>query len=273
VSVRTPAAKRLLKRWSRRAMIRASGLVHPRRVGLSRGLRILTYHRVAETPVDPFSVSPRDFAAQMQILSDTRAVLPLETTLRALDGGDGEVPRIVLTFDDGTRDFVTEALPVLSRLSLPATLYVSPALVGREGYLDWSDLDSVAQAPGITLGSHGLDHQSLGKLDPETVWLQVSRSRQQIEDRLGRSVTSMAYPYGTRRDFNQVVKELVQKAGYQAACTSMNGVNQSHVDRYELKRTKIEQGDRTIFSKILLGRLDGWALIDRYLWSLQSRYA
>jgi peptidoglycan/xylan/chitin deacetylase (PgdA/CDA1 family) len=272
VSAKASAAKRLLKRWSRRAVIRASGLIHRRRAGLSRGLRILTYHRVAEIPVDPFSVPPRDFATQMQILSDTRAVFSLEATLEALDG-DGAVPRIVLTFDDGTKDFVTDVLPVLSRLGLPATLYVSPALVGREGYLDWNDLALVSRTPGITLGSHGFDHQSLGKLDPGEVWLQVSRSRQEIEDRLGRSVASMAYPYGTRRDFNESVKRLVQKAGYQAACTSLNGVNRSQANRYELRRTKIEQGDQEVFFEILLGRLDGWALIDRYLWSLQSRYA
>ncbi|HEV8337626.1 MAG TPA: polysaccharide deacetylase family protein [Candidatus Polarisedimenticolia bacterium] len=193
--------------------------------------------------------------------------------MESLDREKVVIPRIALTFDDGTIDFVREALPVLSRLGLPATLYVSPALVGREGYLDWSDLATVVQAPGITLGSHGLDHKSLGKLDLEEAKRQVNRSRQQIEERLGVRVTSMAYPYGTRRDFNEGVKKLVQEAGYQAACTSMNGVNRSHADRFELKRTKIEQGDCMLFPKILLGRLDGWSLVDRYLSSLQSRYA
>jgi peptidoglycan/xylan/chitin deacetylase (PgdA/CDA1 family) len=266
-------AKLRAKRWARHAVIRGSGVLHPARGRLTRGLRILTYHRIADAPADPFSVIPHDFAEQMRSLAETGAVLPLQEALAFLGREETPIPRIVLTFDDGTSDFVEEALPVLSRFGLPATLYVSPGLVGKRGYLAWSDLAFLAQSSPVVLGSHGLDHRSLGRLEPEEIREQVSRSRHLLEDRLGRRVTTLAYPFGTRRDYDERVKQLVREAGYQAACTSMNGVNGSGADRYELKRTKIENSDGSLFARILAGGLDAWAFVDRYLWSLQNRYA
>ncbi len=272
MSVRSSSAKRWLKRLARRSLAQGSLLAGVGWSGrLTPGLRILTYHRVTEDPADPFAVSPGVFAQQMQKVSATAAAASLDEALEELGGGDDCRPRIVLTFDDGTRDFLTDVLPILSRLGIPATLYVSPGRVGAEGFLEWEELREIS-ATGIGIGSHGLDHESLGTLDREGVWQQVSRSRGVLEDRLGRPVITLAYPYGTVRDFNELVKEQVRRAGYRAACTSVNGVNRAVTDPFELRRTKIEQGDGRIFQRILSGGLDGWAFIDRHLAVLQNRY-
>src|SRR4030095_15295147 len=112
----------------------------------------------------------------------------------------------------------------------------------------------------ITVQSHGLDHRSLGKLDPIELWRQVDQSKKMLEDRLAFPVTSIAYPYGTLRDFDAQVKEFVRRAGYQSGCSSVNGINRADRDRYELRRTKIEQGDLSIFLLILAGGMDRWSL-------------
>ena len=273
MSVRSPAAKRLLKRWARTALARGSLLAGIGRNGrLTPGLRILTYHRIAEDPRDPFAVAPGDFAAQMEAVAATGVAEPLEKSLEQMRQGKDRQPRIALTFDDGTADFLTDALPVLTRLGLPATLYVSPARVGDPGFLDWDALQTVS-ATGVQIGSHGLDHRSLGRIPPEEVWIQVWESRRRLQDRLRVPVASLAYPYGTVRDFNEGVKGSARKAGYASACTSVNGVNRNSTDPLELRRTKIEQADDAIFRRILAGGLDGWAFVDRNLSLLQNRYA
>jgi hypothetical protein len=122
------------------------------------------------------------------------------------------------------------------------------------------------------IGSHGLDHLSLGKLPSDDVWRQVFDSRRMLEDRLGLRVDTLAYPYGTLRDFNEHVKLQVARAGYRAACTSVNGVNRRGTDWFELRRTKIEQADDRVFRHVVEGHLDGWYFIDRYLGVLQNRY-
>jgi len=272
MSVTSHPAKRWLKRWSRRLVAGAGRTTRwAGRAQPSGALRILTYHRIDEDPRDPFAVSPAAFRKQMATLSSSGFVTPMGEALERLDLGDSSAPRIVLTFDDGTRDFLTEALPVLRDFNLPATLYVSPLRVGGEGFLDWSELKDIREA-GVAVESHGLDHRSLGGLTPEELWRQVDESRRMIEERLSHPVSSIAYPYGTLRDFDAKVKESVQRAGYKSGCSSMNGLNRSGADRFELRRTKIEQGDLPIFSWIITGCLDGWALVDRHLAGLQNRY-
>lgn len=271
MSVKTPASKRFLKRWSRRIVAGCGRLAHPaRRAGQEASLRILTYHRIASDREDPFAVSPEEFRLQMDLLARVGDVTDLD---RALDQpGNGGRGRVVLTFDDGTADFVEAALPLLTERRLPAMLYVIPSKVGTPGFVSWSDLASLP-AQGIRVGSHSLDHVSLGRLPREEVRRQVAVSRSILEQRLGVKVDSLAYPFGTLRDFGELVKEEAREAGYRTACTSINGVNGRAFDPLELRRTKIEQGDGPIFGWILGGCLDSWALVDRYLSALQNRYA
>jgi peptidoglycan/xylan/chitin deacetylase (PgdA/CDA1 family) len=275
MSVKTPASKRFLQRWSRRLVAGCGRLTHPgRQAGHAGGLRILTYHRIASDREDPFAVSPEEFRLQMDLLARGGAVTDLD---RAIDQegngqGNGVRGRVVLTFDDGTADFVEAALPVLAERGLPAMLYVIPSKVGTPGFVSWSDLERLP-VQGIRIGSHSLDHVSLGRLPREDVRRQVAVSRSILEQRLGVKVDSLACPFGTLRDFGEIVKEEARAAGYRTACTSINGVNRRDLDPLELRRTKIEQGDGPIFGWILGGCLDSWALIDRYLSALQNRYA
>jgi peptidoglycan/xylan/chitin deacetylase (PgdA/CDA1 family) len=273
MSVHAPPTKRWLKKWARRLVatfgrcVLAAGIPRDR-----TGARILTYHRVENDPRDPFAVPPGVFREQMAMVAATGRVTTLRKALEGLHSGDSPMSTIALTFDDGTRDFLTAALPVLQEFALPATLYVSPLRVGKEGFLDWAELRQVQKA-GIAIESHGLDHRSLGGLNSEELWRQVDQSRRMIEDRLSHSVTSIAYPYGTYRDFDAAVKESVRRSGYQSGCSSVNGLNLPGIDRYELRRTKVESGDMPVFSWILSGCLDGWAAFDRHLARLQNRYS
>ena len=268
----TSLSKRFVKCWARRLVAvgeRSLQVLLPGRV--RDGLRILTYHRIADDSQDPFAVRPEGFRQQMEMLSASGSVVSLEAAIDGIGASPGCPHRVVLTFDDGTSDFLTVGHPILHRLGLPAALFVSPLKVGTRGFLDWADLRGLSKA-GILIGSHGLDHQSLGRLGRAEVQHQVSRSRRMIEDRIGVQVTSLAYPFGTVRDFNPWVKEEIRRAGYRSACTSINGINGCGTDMLELRRTKIEQRDEPIFEWMLRGCLDGWSLIDRHFSFLQNRY-
>jgi peptidoglycan/xylan/chitin deacetylase (PgdA/CDA1 family) len=273
MNARVSTGKRLAKHWARRAVVVAARSLgsggSPR---FSPGLRILTYHRITTDPGDPFAVSPTDFRRQAEQLAASGNAVALEAALEQMARAAGETPRIALTFDDGAADFYSEALPVLMRHRLPATVYVNPSRVGTPGFLSWSQLQQIVVA-GIRVGSHSLEHLSLGALKMDEVRRQVQTSRQILQDRLGIEVSSLAYPYGTRRDFSPGVKQEVRRAGYRNACTAINGVNRDGADFLELRRTKIEQGDQPIFSWILGGCLDHWAFIDRHLSFIQRRYA
>src|SRR5437773_2607653 len=93
MSTHAPAAKRFLKRWSRRLFALAALGLHPaRRRELLPGLRILTYHRLADDPRDPFAVRPQDFIRQTKVLSERGGVVALEEVLSQAGGGSGNAP-------------------------------------------------------------------------------------------------------------------------------------------------------------------------------------
>lgn len=112
-------------------------------------LTILTYHRVLER-VDPLMPDEPDaelFAAQMAVLASQFSVLPLPEALRGLREGVLPPAAVCITFDDGYRNNLDVATPVLRRYCLPATVFVMQDAIERG--IMWNDLviESVRRAP------------------------------------------------------------------------------------------------------------------------------
>lgn len=115
-----------------------SGLasVYVRALGI-RGGTILMYHSVADGPesawVDPrYHVPPARFEEQMSFLARHRRVVSLTELVGAVeDGRDLPAGSVALTFDDGYRDNLTVAAPILEKFGLPATLFLATSYVSR----------------------------------------------------------------------------------------------------------------------------------------------
>src|SRR5579862_5072034 len=122
--------------------------VRSARRGMCRNgrLLILAYHRVSDPSPqglrylsETLAVSPARFDAQMAYLSRHHRVMPLDRAFRSLR--EGTLPAedaVAITFDDGYRDNLTNALPTLRRYNLPATIFVATDHIGT-GVLTWYD--------------------------------------------------------------------------------------------------------------------------------------
>lgn len=108
----------------------------PTRLLLGRPLGILMYHSVAEVPpsLPDWCVLPAErFQAQMRWLSRQPVdVLPLDDAVAALRAGRLRQPTIAITFDDGYRNNVEVALPILKRYGFPATVFLTTGFIGRD---------------------------------------------------------------------------------------------------------------------------------------------
>jgi peptidoglycan/xylan/chitin deacetylase (PgdA/CDA1 family) len=116
-----------------------------------------------------------------------------------------------LTFDDGTVDHL-DAAYLLSDRGVRATFYVNSGLLGSSGFLDWSDLETIA-ACGHEIGGHTADHVDLLQTDDDGAYQQVVLDRRALQAR-GFSAATFAYPYGS---WNQTAQRLVASAGYAGA--------------------------------------------------------
>jgi len=115
---------------------------------------VLMYHRVASDLVDPWRlcVSPANFAAQLEVLADRFRVVTLRE-LVATRGSDGARPSVAITFDDGYADNLHAAAPLLVRLGLPATFFLTSGTLGSDREFWWDELDQLLLQPG-ELPSH-----------------------------------------------------------------------------------------------------------------------
>jgi peptidoglycan/xylan/chitin deacetylase (PgdA/CDA1 family) len=198
-------------------------------------LPILMYHRVTEdggAATARYRVSPAAFAEQLEWLRSngyrTVTILDWYRALAARAPLRGRC--IALTFDDGYRDFLTDAWPLLRRQRFSATvLLVTDAVGGTnrwdEVYGDEAELlawDEILhlQGSGVEFGAHSATHRPLTTLPVNEVVQEAARSRATMQRRLGRTSRVFAYPHG---DADDVVRHLVGAVGFVAALSAWGG--------------------------------------------------
>ncbi|MEO6447032.1 MAG: glycosyltransferase [Gemmatimonadaceae bacterium] len=189
-------------------------------------LPILAYHRVApEGARDStrYRLTPEQFERQLAYLSASG----FHTVTAEQWRQSAELRRplpgraVLLTFDDGYRDFAIHAWPLLQRYGFGAHLFLVSERVG--GFNQWDaassekipllDWDEIGRLPeeGVAVGSHSASHRLLTSLSPTEVADECLRSRATLQERLGRTVSTIAYPWG---DVDEVVQHLAGAAGY-----------------------------------------------------------
>lgn len=224
-----------------------------RRVRPPRGgtVRILYYHRVEEE-THRSCVRPGAFAEQMHHLrSEGYNLLSLGSVREHLDEQRPFPERsVIVTFDDGFADNYHNAFPVLQRESIPMTLFLTanfigqdelPVLRDRSGVrpLDWEQVGEMARG-GVELGAHTLTHPNLTELDDDELRREITESRDLIEEHTSARVRSFCYPRG---DFDARVKTAVREAGYDVACTTMEGCVTKDTHPFSLRRTFVANDD------------------------------
>lgn len=103
---------------------------------------ILMYHSVADLDADPWdlAVSPANFHAQIEMLSRTRRVVDLAQIQDQPATRPGEKRPAAITFDDGYRNVLTAAGPVLAKFDCPATIFLTTGKIGSNREFWWDDL-------------------------------------------------------------------------------------------------------------------------------------
>lgn len=112
-----------------------------------------------------------------------------------------------------------------------------PAL-GGEIYLTWEELHSLA-SQGIEIGAHTCSHPWLAAFPPEQQEREIVGSKRVLEDKLGLSVRSFAYPYGYGTSFDAACAKLVA-ATYDLACLSVDEMDTS-IDLFKTPRQNISR--------------------------------
>jgi len=271
--VRAERAKQLLKNGVYRTIGETTSTLSPPNGDGDGRLRVLMYHKVNDLPGNPLSVPVSLFDEQMAQLRELGyAVVGLDDVLAFYREG-GELPArpVLITFDDGYRDNLEHAAPVLERHGYPAVLFVPLAyledrrplpheerLVARglvNATLDWGELGEL-EAAGVRVESHGISHRPLADLSLDEAAREIVLSKLRLEERLGRAVRSFAYVKGSEAHYRPVHLSLLRQAGYDVAFTAVSGANDAGSDPLRLHRYNVEPYPARTFELVLSGACD-----------------
>ena len=312
---------------------------------------ILMYHRIGDPGCDPWhlAVRPERFAEHLNVLRCNARPIGLRRLAKELGEGTLKPGAVAVTFDDGYANNLHEAKPLLEQHGIPATVFVTSGMVGRDREFWWDELEAILLAPrklpqalrleiagqthewariedapnfpklrrsekaggrwegqpgsrnafyfsvweklkplspsarekalddirawagnfhslrdshrplsrdelraldggAVEVGAHTVSHPSLPKHPPNVQKQEIGESKRWLDDFLGRSVRSFAYPYG---DHSRATAALVAQAGFELACTTQATAVSSGDSPYKLPRIAICDWDSTEFARCL----------------------
>ncbi|MDX2346827.1 MAG: polysaccharide deacetylase family protein [Legionella sp.] len=233
---------------------------------------ILLYHAVGS---GADAMDTQLFSEQMAWLSEYCEVMSLSDLLRV--NSNSNKIQVAISFDDGYACLYDVCAPILKRLNIPAIVYLNTAWVASdavhrlksnpdlghypdEHFLIWNEVKQFV-SDGWEIGSHGVDHVDLTRMTRQMhdLNLQLSQSKQAIEDNLEQPCVHFAYTWGKH---SSLVRERVKKTGYQYAVAAHHRVMSSKADAYALPRMNIEKAySMDDFIGVVQGRWDYLGLI------------
>jgi|GEM_PF-994925 len=213
-----------------------------------RGLPVFCYHHIQPKPNNYISITPGLLEQHLQVLQErgytTLAATEVPDWLR--NPANRNKPAVCLTFDDGNITVLTQAIPLLRRYRMKATLFIYPQAIGTRGKMTWKQLAEVRDL-GFDIQCHSMTHDSMLRHGGESdrafrtrMAREMVASRDRLERLTGKPIKAFAFPFGWHAGEHV---DLLREHGYSIAYTVNEGVNDSSTDPLLLRRQSVFRKD------------------------------
>jgi len=231
-----------------RAAIKGSAAVGDTLRPPAPGITILIYHRVGAGSGGQMDLAPDAFERQLAWLAATQRVLTLDAAADEIGDIAGPTgPGVVITFDDGTTDWVDHVLPALERHGLPATFYVSTDFVDRgvpfpaDGRpITWAGLTELDSSDLVTVGNHTHRHLLLDRLAPAEIDEELDRSQELLAEHLGAVPAHFCYPKAVA---GSPAADDAVRGRFRTAVLAGTRPNDRDADLWRLSRSPVQPSD------------------------------
>jgi len=230
--------------------------------------RILAFHDVSQDHV-------RSFRKKLETVIATANIVSLDDILA------GRMSRkkinVAITFDDGYRGWIDNVIPILRKLGVTATFFVSSSFVGiREeeerdilrtnqgsdqninGRLTAKELRKLSME-GFSIGGHTCNHINMETLrDINDLRREIQDDKKELENIIGTKVEYFAYPFGYYRNEQLDLVQVLQESGYRGALTLVPGFVNAETNIFLLHRDLVNASmSMSVFKARFLGNQDG----------------
>ena len=204
---------------------------------------ILMYHYVeyvkdkGDTIRQGLDITPYTFEEEIKTLEDAGYTFITNAEVADALSGKMTLPGkpVVLTFDDGYRDFYTDVYPILKKYHIKATAYIITGFLGYPNNMSAAEVKEIADSGLVEIGAHTVHHAWLKGLPQQTLSYEVNQSKKTLEELTGKPVVSFAYPYGV---FDVAAIQALASAGFTSGVSTVPGVDQYQIHRYFLYRLR-----------------------------------
>ncbi len=189
-------------------------------------------HEVGVTSSD-YNIEKSVFSEQLNYLLEHKATWYKATALAKNLGRINTNDSVCVTFDDGTLSSYHATIELVEA-GASCTHFIIPDRVNRKdgNSMSWSQIKELDLA-GVEIGSHSLNHAYLPGLGERELEEELSASKNILENKLGKPVTSFAYPYGC---YNKRVIKAVEESGYECAFTTRHLYATNESDVFQIPR-------------------------------------
>lgn len=212
---------------------------------------ILVYHSIENvsksTKMRSMHVAPKRFKFQMMLLKMMGYKgLSMRELKPYIDGHKtGKV--VGITFDDGYKNNLVNAVPILLKYGFSATCYLVQGRIGEYNVWDIKkNLPKISLmssneifewiGAGMDIGAHSLTHPNLTKIDKQTASIEIEKCKINLENEFNIKLEDFCYPYGC---FDEDIVNITSKAGFSSAVTMNRGRASIYSNRFALPRIPI----------------------------------
>lgn len=189
---------------------------------------VLMVHGFKEKPHNAFELTRASFEKLMLFLNNNGWHAMTQEELIA---GNWRKKSFYLTFDDVYDTVFTEAFPVLQKLNIPFTLFVTRDLVDKETYITQTHLGELKKSPLCSIGAHGIQHLVFRNLSREEVAGQCTVS------------STFAFPYGRIVEVSCSNRRQIGEMDYALGFSALEGTLSANwfSGRYFLPRVNVSE--------------------------------
>lgn len=198
---------------------------------------ILMYHSINDNKFF-FTVTKKNFEIQIKKLIEAGHNFK---SMEDIYQNNFDNMSIVITFDDGYKDNLTNALPILEKYNIPATIYIATSFIEKIEHglemLTKEDIKYIDSHNLIEIGSHTHGHTDLSSMSKNEIYQDITQGNNILKDILKKDIKHFAYPRGK---YNDSSIEVLKALDMQTATTVKSGfVSENYL---ELNRMSVDKG-------------------------------
>ncbi len=214
-----------------------------------KGILALMYHRFEENKYPSTNIRMDAFEKHLNIIKENKFKFLNPKDFDYEFNNISQEKKILLTIDDAFSSFYLNAWPILQKNEIPFILFVSTETVGRNGYMNWSEIIQISKEDFVSIGNHSHSHEYLTKFKFDDFKNDIDKSINIFKKNLNYNPSFFSYPFG---EYSLEQKKYISKK-FDYAFGQHSGVIDLNKDKYELPRFPINEkyGDLKRFNFLI----------------------